>query len=540
MRFHIDEAKEMSPEPLELIQRAEELNRLHWAKYEQSSNFHEVAAGSIRCTFVLEPLMADFNDHSITDPISATLFGKLAARVFDSNRRSYELANTKYHEEVDTDNQSLRPLQLGTVHLECAAVLQHRDVEAMCSAMVVNQTTRKLSLTLGMDPYDGRQWWKRLAYALFSKRARTRSSLETLALLSVVTLNAADIEAFASILTSEHLEEELCGLPRGAIDERDATLKDDARIYAVLNDGNQPQMSSPVKVTSAMRSVRCFSDDGRNDLIFQELKGQASTSYGVTSLKIDFEKHDSFVDATNSNGLPRFLELIGSQLKFLTLDGPRVALDENVILQSCPKLEELAICENFVDVRLTFSEYQANGEPLPLLNCHWNDVIALSADMSDENNPLAKCVRRLRVRLMNRAHSWGAINYVYDALNFDQHVHSLPQMLEVNRNVEYLDVVVADLQEYAEDFKKHNHQPTNRSIKLAMESKTAFLSVLAFGNSQSSKWHKPSQSQSTLPQLDQLIVSNIFVLAATPIFRAVHFRRPGDDSDLEERFQLHI
>ncbi|KAE8992149.1 hypothetical protein PF006_g16460 [Phytophthora fragariae] len=237
---------------------------------------------------------------------------------------------------------------------------------------------------------------------------------------------------------------------------------------------------------------------------------------------------------------PEPLELIQRAEELNRLHWAKVALDENVILQSCPKLEELAICENFVDVRLTFSEYQANGEPLPLLNCHWNDVIALSADMSDENNPLAKCVRRLRVRLMNRAHSWGAINYVYDALNFDQHVHSLPQMLEVNRNVEYLDVVVADLQEYAEDFKKHNHQPTNRSIKLAMESKTAFLSVLAFGNSQSSKWHKPSQSQSTLPQLDQLIVSNIFVLAATPIFRAVHFRRPGDDSDLEERFQLHI
>ncbi|KAE9222508.1 hypothetical protein PF002_g15253 [Phytophthora fragariae] len=332
MWFHIDSAKEMSSESLEMIQRAEEINRLHWAKYEQSSNFHEVAAGSIRCTFVLEPLMADFNDHLITrevveevelmvrenvwfsqlslwltvdheprvdEPISATIFGKLLARVFDSNRRSYELANTKYHEEVDTIDQS---------------------------------------------------------------------------------------------------------------------------------------------------------------------------------------------------------------------------------------------------------EYQANGEPLPSLNCHWDDIIALSADLSDENNPLAKCVRRQRVRLMNRADSWGAFPRNYDALNFDQHVHSLLQMLEANRNIEYLDVVVADVQEYAEDFKKHNRQPTNRSIKLAMESKAAFLSVLAFGKSQKSKRHKPSQTQSTastsvdstLPQLDQLIVSNIFVLAVTPIFRQVHFRRPGDNSAVEQHFQLHI
>ncbi|KAE8878819.1 hypothetical protein PF010_g14401 [Phytophthora fragariae] len=291
MWFHIDSAKEMSSESLEMIQRAEEINRLHWAKYEQSSNFHEVAAGSIRCTFVLEPLMADFNDHLIT-----------------------------------------------------------REVV------------------------------------------------------------------------------------------------------------------------------------------------------------------------------------------------------EEVELMSCPKPEELVICEYFVDVRLTFSEYQANGEPLPSLNCHWDDIIALSADLSDENNPLAKCVRRQRVRLMNRADSWGAFPRNYDALNFDQHVHSLLQMLEANRNIEYLDVVVADVQEYAEDFKKHNRQPTNRSIKLAMESKAAFLSVLAFGKSQKSKRHKPSQTQSTastsvdstLPQLDQLIVSNIFVLAVTPIFRQVHFRRPGDNSAVEQHFQLHI
>ncbi|KAE9115481.1 hypothetical protein PF007_g10018 [Phytophthora fragariae] len=287
MWFHIDSAKEMSSESLEMIQRAEEINRLHWAKYEQSSNFHEVAAGSIRCTFVLEPLMADFNDHLITREVV---------------------------EEVE-----LMP-------------------------------------------------------------------------------------------------------------------------------------------------------------------------------------------------------------------------------------EELVICEYFVDVRLTFSEYQANGEPLPSLNCHWDDIIALSADLSDENNPLAKCVRRQRVRLMNRADSWGAFPRNYDALNFDQHVHSLLQMLEANRNIEYLDVVVADVQEYAEDFKKHNRQPTNRSIKLAMESKAAFLSVLAFGKSQKSKRHKPSQTQSTastsvdstLPQLDQLIVSNIFVLAVTPIFRQVHFRRPGDNSAVEQHFQLHI
>ncbi|KAE9207491.1 hypothetical protein PF005_g12583 [Phytophthora fragariae] len=286
MWFHIDSAKEMSSESLEMIQRAEEINRLHWAKYEQSSNFHEVAAGSIRCTFVLEPLMADFNDHLITREVV---------------------------EEVE---------------------LMVRE----------NVWFSQLSLWLTVD--------------------------------------------------------------------------------------HEPRVDEPISAT-----------------IFGKLLARV-----------------------------------------------------------------------------------------------------FDTDLSDENNPLAKCVRRQRVRLMNRADSWGAFPRNYDALNFDQHVHSLLQMLEANRNIEYLDVVVADVQEYAEDFKKHNRQPTNRSIKLAMESKAAFLSVLAFGKSQKSKRHKPSQTQSTastsvdstLPQLDQLIVSNIFVLAVTPIFRQVHFRRPGDNSAVEQHFQLHI
>ncbi|EGZ29291.1 hypothetical protein PHYSODRAFT_467111 [Phytophthora sojae] len=598
--FHIEQAKEMSPEPLEGIQRAEDLYRLHWEKYERSSTLQEVEAGSIRCTFVLEPLMADFNDHSITEmvleevelmvrenvwfsqlalwltvdrdprvgetdePISALLFRKLMARVFDSNRRSYELANTKYREGIFYSDEGLRPLQLGTVHLECASWLHARDVEAMCSAMAVNQTTKKLSLRLDMNPEEtdmSRQWWKWLAYALFSKRARTRSSLESVAFIFVETLSAADMEAVASILASEHPEEELCGLPRGAIDERDATLKDTAQIYAALNDGDQPSRDSPIEVTFAMRSVRCFSDDGvselvnvlvpgfgrclvqRTDLIFQEMKEKPSKYCGVTSLKIGFDKdEDGFIGEIPivSNGLSRLLGLIGSQLKDLTIDGPREAVDENAILQSCPKLEELVLCEYFADVRLNFSEFQTSGQPLPTLSCHWNDIVALSADLSDQNNPLAKSVRRLRVRLMNRPLGWGAIPMAYDAINLDDHVQALLQMLEVNRSIEYLDVVAADVQEYADDFKRHNHQPTNRSTKLVMEMKAAFLSVLSFGKSQQSKRHKSSQTQPALPELDQLIVSNIFVLAATPIFREVRFRQPCDNAVTEERFQLHI
>lgn len=59
-----------------------------------------------------------------------------------------------------------------------------------------------------------------MAYALFSKRARTSSSIETLV--------CQDANDFASILLLEHPEEELLRSPRGCLVERDATLIDGA------------------------------------------------------------------------------------------------------------------------------------------------------------------------------------------------------------------------------------------------------------------------------------------------------------------------
>ncbi|KAJ8574544.1 hypothetical protein ON010_g4672 [Phytophthora cinnamomi] len=126
-------------------------------------------------------------------------------------------------------------------------------------------------------------------------------------------------------------------------------LKETAQIYAEFNDEDQPPHGSPINVSSAMRSVRCCSDDAvselvnvlvpgfgrclveRRDLVFQEFKGESSTFGSVTSLKVDFEKgegghRNDF--RTDSSGLPQLLELIGSQMKNLTLDGPRDALEE--------------------------------------------------------------------------------------------------------------------------------------------------------------------------------------------------------------------
>lgn len=95
--------------------------------------------------------------------------------------------------------------------------------------MVLTQTTTDLTLLLEMDPYDSDQsvhWWRWLAYVLFSRRARSCSAITHLTLDSIGHLSMEDAVEFTAMLSSDHPEEKLACIPRGAVDERDATLRE--------------------------------------------------------------------------------------------------------------------------------------------------------------------------------------------------------------------------------------------------------------------------------------------------------------------------
>ncbi|ETL92622.1 hypothetical protein L917_09114 [Phytophthora nicotianae] len=111
-------------------------------------------------------------------------------------------------------------------------------------------------------------------------------------------------EAFTAVLNSEHPEEELFGLSRGLVDERDAILK-----------------ANP-------------------------------STMGIWSFSFDKEE-----DAT-SDGVADFLNAIGPILKSLPIDGvgPRMNLNERQILRRCPHLEELSFCGGLVGVFFDFRE----------------------------------------------------------------------------------------------------------------------------------------------------------------------------------------
>lgn len=219
-----------------------------WDAYAQKSE-PKLEPGSLQCTFVLEPMIADFSNLPGRTDTAQTLstlmgenvrfsrgtlclhldstlkadeflakktFGQLVASVFDSTRRYPELAIRKNcFSEL---KKACNPLQIGTLVVYCDPSLKTSEFEALCSAMAVSQTTKRLCLSLWLDPKDAissTTKWKWLAYALFSKRARESSTLESLTLNSIGSMSIADMKAFIAMLTSEHPEEELFSLPRG-------------------------------------------------------------------------------------------------------------------------------------------------------------------------------------------------------------------------------------------------------------------------------------------------------------------------------------
>ncbi|ETO82891.1 hypothetical protein F444_03014 [Phytophthora nicotianae P1976] len=502
-------------------------------------------SGSLRCVFVLEPMIAEFTNLALrvdmietisallsdnvrlsrlslnlridrklkTDKLLAKMsFGRLVRSVFDHTRRSPELSNTQYCTEG-------KSLQVGTVVMHCDTSLTSLEFEALCSAMVTNQTTKRLLLSLWLDPKDANTSttrWKWLAYALFSKRARACSALESLTLTSIGSMSIADMEAFVSVMTSKHPEEELFGTC-GQINGRNATFEHSITNFRLDEAGESLELDVPT-------SVRTISDDGqservngiipgygrclfrRDDLIFQPSCEEYHS--GIASLTIGFKGFN----AQAVGGLGAFISAVGPPLRFLALDATRVNFDANFIVQCCPNLEELSLRSLVTDVRFDFTECQ----PLPTLRTDWTDSIAISTVLQDSCSPFTKYLRRLRVRLNNVRDE----REVHDDVRINASVAGMLQMLEVNQTLEYLDVIAPlEYRGFLDKFKAHHLKPICRSTPFPVRSKIALLSIFSCHNDV----HNQSKATYVPFDLDQHILHGIFQYAAPPILREVYF-----------------
>ncbi|KAG7378875.1 hypothetical protein PHYPSEUDO_009411 [Phytophthora pseudosyringae] len=565
------------------IQSAEKLIREEWESYNWSLENQPVESGQLRCTFVLEPMIGDLGELGCGPETAEMMakfvgenvwFSQLAVRaemgpqrdkkaalmsfrqmmavVFDATRRSQELANTRYCTQLVPYSAS-SPLQLGTVSMHCDHSLGPSEFESMFSAIVLTQTTRKLTLRMNLnDQKDRRNWWKWLAYGCFSERARTRSALEKLVLTDVDDMNIVDMDAFSTVVSSEHPEEAVYGSPHGAIVESDMMLKKGALVQWLLTKKGQPRMGShPVKFSAAVPYVRTFSDDGKSelvnvlipgfgrclvkraDLVIQQVPQITYSTFGLKSLTIRFAERSPH---NSSGGLAHLLAASGSSLIFLIIDGPGEELDENVILKSCPNLLELSLRKGWVGVRFNFSDFHTRKLSVPKLRFRWQDVSGLTNDLSSLHNPFIQSVRRLSFRLTNlheARFSKGSI--------ISSYLDALLQMLAVNQTLEYLDVTVpSEYHNYRDYFRIHHLRAINRGRKLSTGTKVAFLSVIS-GMVKSSPFksdrvmkREQFTSQPTQCYLDRRVISNIFGFATTPVFRQVIFRENMHDDATSE------
>lgn len=176
----------------------------------------------------------------------------------------------------------------------------------------------------------------------------------------------------------------------------------------------------------------------RRDLVFSQANAMKASSRGVTSLTLTFAVENE----VGPVGLPDFLAAVGLPLKILSVRESQLQLDDSMMLQYCPKLDELALCRHRVEARLNFCDYRATNQELPELGCDWDDVLALLTRLRDKSSPLAQCVRRLRVQLFDWGRDWDdGTGEVRNGPTSEDEINAMRRMLELNETLEYFDVV---------------------------------------------------------------------------------------------------
>jgi len=154
------------------IQRQEQIIKAEWDAYQQTQEEEPVRSASMRCTFVLEPMIVDLSGCTITEETATGMeklvrenvwasevsvkltmtqpsearekkaFAQMTTSLFDSTRRPYDGPTMKCHPVGNVAEQ----LQLGMVHLHCEVKLDELDLPALFSAVAVMQTTKQFSI----------------------------------------------------------------------------------------------------------------------------------------------------------------------------------------------------------------------------------------------------------------------------------------------------------------------------------------------------------------------------------------------------------
>ncbi|KAG1702309.1 hypothetical protein DVH05_010098 [Phytophthora capsici] len=547
--------------PNELLRLRDAQRTCKWG----SSSLPPVQPGGLRCSFVLAEVNAELKDY-VADPIVKRILGnvgnslgvatkmqqlmnenvwfsqislkldsdkvtrlkkeisgRLLASVFGSTCRSNESQVQSW--EADNDTAITRQQ---VDHLSIDPVGQTRDdMEAICSAAIHSQTVRTLELFYKANSEDSVHWWQWIAYAFFSKRARTLSSLEGLSLKNIERMTTAEMEAFCGILTSENPEEELLGCTCAHTGLQEATLAVNSPIRRDFHQFGKRGLHSgvvkfpgPIPFLWIMSTceqtewvdalVPCYGRCQvlRRNLIFNHPVNGTRSGNALTALEIHF----GYSITRDLRGLPHFFDAIGSTLKKLTIDAGDEDVDMEMVLEKCPKLEKLCFTKHLNTAIFNFSDYLAAGSPVPVFPFRLDDTSAFTEELMNPDSDLTKCLQRLTIYSSYDP-------YIHRGDVYQRELGGLLKMLKNNGRLEYLRIKLVRPGSYAQGFRKFHLQPIE--VKIATSSKIAFLSVLSVPQ-RKKRQCQTGDKRRNWETFDANVVTNILQFAAAPLLRKVY------------------
>jgi hypothetical protein len=438
------------------------------------------------------------------------------------------------------------------------------DFARLSSALAETQTVESIILRVASSANIFENYtrqiqhaWKYLAYALFSRHARARSSVTSVTLhgLECLEMWEEQMDGFAEVLASADPAIELfraSGIPDHDGDGN-AVIPDPGTI-GMLKKGTHltllPMDADGFTIdwnletdVSGVRVLQVYGDSGvsivlvpgygvcqvARDQVVPEAEPRLEG--GVTSLHI---KISNFVD--NVRGLPRFLQLIGLPLTRLSLYFPSESEAWGIwtadILKSCPNLTTFVLTgPTPIDTESFLSAYRENHLKVEDLDCPFDDIGRLARELTDTNSSFAKTVKCLACRFQ--------VTVRYDNANVA--LEEIASMLNANRTLEYLHMTVPSgvpcdsiLVEHMRSF--HNQPLPVVRERFSTACRVAFISIFAWSSDQikkrevkrartevpPSRAESSSQSVLVASPMDRSVLSLIFDFAASCVRRRTY------------------
>lgn len=397
---------------------------------------------------------------------------------------------------------AVRKIELGS--------LDAYRIGRVCSAIAETRTAEELSLSVfrfHMTPAMQRRVWGSLAYALFSKRARARSSISSVHLKNIF-MSEADTEAVAAVLAAHDPAKHVLGRnvhrgPSTSVPDRhhpdDAVVQEGTLATMQRMDPQEllrPQsvwweLETDVSGVQVLEDRAAFPDDdvvrvlipgygvcevARDEIVpvNDEAAPQEATK-GVSSLKMTFCD-----DAGATAGVPRFIQLIGASPTWLHLD---ISTDETLLLgdmlSSCPNVTSLTIEIGTTVSSETFLQgYRASNMRIAALDCFFDDLPAVVRDIADKSSQLSRTLKRLMLYAV-------ALRQVMSAERMAQiaaELVAISNMLKVNRTLNYVELTASrELMEPSRAIADRFHKEALPDVtaEFPLKCRLAFLSVFS-------------------------------------------------------------